>query len=53
MGEIGPSTGRRVEKFLRLALYAPPVPTMDADVVASELYEDAGEASTCRRAAAV
>jgi len=44
MGEIGPSTGRRVEKFLRLALYAPPVPTMDApDVVASELYEDAGE----------
>lgn len=44
MGEIGPSTGRRVEKFLRLALYAPPVPTTDEpNAVVSELYEDAGD----------
>ena len=39
MGEVGPSTGRRSEKFLRLSIYAPPT----SGEFMSELYEDAGE----------
>jgi alpha-glucosidase len=39
MGEVGPSTGQRSEKFLRLSVYAP----SSSEEFVSELYEDAGE----------
>ncbi len=42
MGEIGASSEKRVEKFLRLVLYAP-LPANAPDGLVSELYEDAGE----------